>query len=74
MVDKKSHKYALHIYWSQDDEVFVVDVPDLPGCISHGDTPAEAAANAQDAVGLWIDTAREFDREIPPPCQSVRSQ
>ena len=55
MVDKAGHKYELRIYWSAEDGVFVVEVPDLPGCTAHGDTPAEAAANAQDAIALWID-------------------
>ena len=66
MAARISHKYELHIYWSQEDSAFVVEVPDLPGCMAHGDTAAEAASNAQDAVGLWIDTARETGRRIPP--------
>jgi predicted RNase H-like HicB family nuclease len=64
-----SHKYELRIFWSQEDSAFVVEVPDLPGCMAHGDTAAEAAANAQEAIGLWIDTARELGRVIPPPRQ-----
>lgn len=67
MTTRAPHKYALHIYWSQEDDVFVVEVPDVPGCMAHGDTPAQAAANAQDAIELWIDTARELGREIPRP-------
>lgn len=61
------HKYELIIYWSAEDGVFVADVPELPGCTAHGSTPAEAVANAQDAIALWIDTAKEFNRAIPEP-------
>lgn len=61
------HKYELIIYWSAEDGVFVADVPELPGCSAHGSTPAEAVANAQDAIALWIDTAKEFNRAIPEP-------
>jgi predicted RNase H-like HicB family nuclease len=62
-----SHKYELRIFWSQADNAFVVEVPDLPGCMAHGDTAADAASNAQEAIGLWIDTAREMGRKVPPP-------
>ncbi len=52
---------------SAEDTVFVADVPDLPGCMAHGATPAEAVAQAQEAIALWIDTAREDGREVPEP-------
>ncbi len=61
------HKYELVVSWSQEDAAFVVDVPDLPGCMAHGTTPAEAVANAQDAIDLWLDVARSEGRTIPPP-------
>ncbi|MEJ7809456.1 MAG: type II toxin-antitoxin system HicB family antitoxin [Gemmatimonadaceae bacterium] len=61
------HKYELIVYWSAADEVFVVDVPELPGCMAHDATPHDAVANAQEAIALWIDAAREMGREIPPP-------
>ena len=69
MPSEALHKYELRIYWSQEDDVFVVEVPDLPGCMAHGATPTQAAANAQEAIGLWIDTAREFGDPIPEPGQ-----
>ncbi len=59
------HKYELIIYWSNDDQVFVAEVPELPGCMAHGETKAEALANADEAVQLWLDTAREFGDPIP---------
>jgi predicted RNase H-like HicB family nuclease len=61
------HKYEIIIYWSDDDGAFVAEVPELPGCAAHGETPAAALANANDAVTLWLDTAREFGDPIPPP-------
>ena len=63
----QQHKYELIVYWSGEDDVFVVDVPELPGCMAHGASPGEAVANAQDAIALWIDVAREMMREIPEP-------
>lgn len=61
------YKYELIIYWSAEDAVFVADVPELPGCMAHGTTPAEAVAQAQEAIALWIDTAREDGRTVPEP-------
>ena len=60
-------KYELIVHWSADDDTFVVDVPELPGCMAHGVTPAEAVASAQEAITLWIETAREFGRPVPKP-------
>jgi predicted RNase H-like HicB family nuclease len=62
-----AYKYELIVYWSAEDTVFVVDVPELPGCMAHGATPAAAVAQAQEAIGLWIDTAREDGRAVPEP-------
>lgn len=67
MANSDAHKYELRIYWSSEDDAFLAEVPDLPGCMTHGRTPAEAAANAEEAIGLWIDTAREFGRPVPAP-------
>ena len=63
------HKYAVIISWSDDpgDQVFVADVPELPGCTAHGDTHEEALANAQEAIALWLDTCDELDRPRPAP-------
>ena len=61
------HKYEVIIYWSNEDEVFVAEVPELPGCTGHGDTKAVALANADEAIQLWIDTAQEFGDPIPEP-------
>ena len=60
-------KYEVLIYWSEDDQAFVAEVPELPGCAAHGATQGEALSNAQDAMQLWIDTAKEFGDPIPEP-------
>jgi predicted RNase H-like HicB family nuclease len=61
------HKYEIIIYWSNEDQVFVAEVPELPGCMAHGDTQEAALAQANEAIQLWIDTAREFGHPIPEP-------
>jgi predicted RNase H-like HicB family nuclease len=60
-------KYEVIIYWSIEDDAFVADVPELPGCIAHGSTQEAALRNAQDAVDLWLETAREMGDRIPEP-------
>ena len=60
-------KYELIVYWSAEDEAFVVDVPELPGCMAHGATPAEAVASAQEAIALWLEAARDLGRPVPEP-------
>ncbi len=62
-----SAKYELILYWSEDDGAFVAEVPELPGCLAHGSTYAQAVAEAETAIGLWLDTARELGREVPEP-------
>ena len=61
------HKYEVILYWSNEDQVFVAEVPELPGCVAHGDTQGAALANAQEATQLWIDTALEFGDPVPQP-------
>ena len=58
-------KYEIIIYWSDEDKVFVAEVPELPGCSSHGSTQEAALANAQEAIRHWIDTAQEFGDLVP---------
>jgi len=61
------NKYEIIIFWSDEDSAFVADVPELPGCMAHGSSHAEALANAEEAAQLWIATARELGRPIPHP-------
>ena len=61
------YKYEVILYWSAEDESFIAEVPELPGCMAHGSTHEEALTNVKEAVQLWIDTAKEFSRQIPEP-------
>jgi predicted RNase H-like HicB family nuclease len=60
-------KYEIIIYWSNDDNAFIAEVPELPGCLAHGETPEKALKSANEAIRLWIDTAKEFGDPIPQP-------
>ena len=55
------------IFWDEPDQIFVVDVPELPGCMAHGRTKREAIANAEAAIDLWIERAKEDGVTIPAP-------
>jgi len=61
------HKYKMFIYWSNEDQAYIAEVPELPGCMAHGDTHESALANANEAIQLWIDTAQEFGDPVPEP-------
>jgi len=60
-------KYEIILYWSEDDQAFVAEVPELPGCAADGPTRQEALANAEVVIQEWIDTAKEIGRPIPTP-------
>ena len=60
-------KYEMLIYWSQEDQAFIVEVPELPGCMADGETYQEAVQNAEIIIKEWIETARELGRDIPQP-------
>ncbi len=60
-------RYEMIIYWSAEDEAFLVEVPELPGCMADGATYEEAVKNAQVVMREWIDTAKELGRAIPEP-------
>jgi len=60
-------KYEIIIYWSNEDHVFIADVPELPGCMAHGETQEAALQNVNEAMQLWIDTALEFGDPVPEP-------
>ena len=61
------NKYKQIIYWSEDDDKFIVEIPELPGCMADGRTEAEALKNAEQVILEWIETARSLGREIPQP-------
>ncbi len=61
------YKYEIILCWSHADGAFVAEVPELPGCMAHGDTQEAALRQINQAMDLWIDTAREFRDPIPEP-------
>ena len=61
------HKYEIIIYWSKEDGAFVSEVPELPGCMAHGETQESALKAVGEAVESWIKTARESGDPIPEP-------
>jgi len=60
------NKYEIIIYWSQEDNAFIAEVPELPGCMADGKTYQEAVSNAEMIMQEWIETAKELGRPIPP--------
>jgi predicted RNase H-like HicB family nuclease len=60
-------KYEIVIYWSSRDQAFIAEVPELSGCMAHGEDHAEALKSIQEAIELWLDTAKETGRPIPEP-------
>lgn len=63
----KPESYEMIVWWSVEDDAYIVEVPELPGCMAHGATRQEAIKNAEDAIQFWIKTAREDGLEIPQP-------
>ena len=60
-------RYEIVLYWSDVDGAFLAEVPELPGCLSDGETRTEALENVEDAIRAWVETARELGREVPRP-------
>ena len=63
----KMYKYELIIFWNEEDQRYLVEVPELPGCMADGVTYQEAIKNAEIVISEWIDTAQSAGREIPQP-------
>lgn len=60
-------KRTIRIVWDDTDQAYLAEVPELPGCMAHGATYDDALKNAQDAIRLWLDTAKEFGDPVPEP-------
>jgi predicted RNase H-like HicB family nuclease len=60
-----TNKYEIIVYWSEEDQSFIAEVPELPGCMADGKDYKEAISNAEKIIQEWIDTARELGRPIP---------
>lgn len=63
----KTPHYNINVYWSDEDDCWIADVPDLRPCSAHGDTPEQAMAHIQDAIDGWLAVARERGFPIPEP-------
>lgn len=61
------NRYEVIIYWSEEDQSFIAEAPELPGCMADGATSQEALTNVEIVVQEWIETAKELGREIPKP-------
>ena len=66
ITDQDTH-YSMIIQWYPGDQIYVVTVPELPGCRTHGATYEEAVRQGQDAIASWIMVAQELERPVPPP-------
>lgn len=60
-------QYEIILYWSREDQAFIAEVPELPGCVADGATYQEALASAEVVIREWIETARELGRNVPEP-------
>ncbi|MFN7348779.1 MAG: type II toxin-antitoxin system HicB family antitoxin [Dolichospermum sp.] len=63
----------MNLYWSEEDQAFIAEVPDLPGCAADGETYQEALQNIEIIMQEWIETAQELGRKIPEPTQRLMS-
>ena len=60
-------KYEIIIYWSDEDQAYIAEIPELPGCAADGATYKQALTNVEVMIGEWIETARALGRAIPEP-------
>ncbi len=67
MKNGQAPKYEIVIYWDSTDNIFVAEVPDLPGCMAHGKTQVEAVQHINEAIVLWLETAQKYGDKIPEP-------
>jgi predicted RNase H-like HicB family nuclease len=66
-------RYEINLYWSEQDQSFIAEVPDLPGCAADGETYQKALKNIEIIMQEWIETAQELGRKIPEPTQRLMS-
>lgn len=64
---KSEHRYEVILYWSDEDEAFIAEVPELPGCAADGETYQEALSNVEIVIDEWIETAVGLGRPVPVP-------
>ena len=61
------YRYEIILYWSDEDNIFIAEVPELPRCMAHGDNQETALRNIKDAMQFWVETARALGRPVPQP-------
>ena len=61
------HKYVIILHWSNEDQAFIAEAPELSGCVTHGDDQETAVRNIKDAMQFWIERARDLGRPVPQP-------
>lgn len=61
------YKYEIILYWSTEDDAYIAEIPELPGCMADGSTMVEALTNAELVISEWIETAKDLNRPIPEP-------
>jgi predicted RNase H-like HicB family nuclease len=66
-MSKWDSRYEIIIYWSDEDDAYIAEVPELPGCMADGATYQEAVANAEQVIREWIETAEALGRPVPKP-------
>ncbi len=64
---KNKHKYEIIIYWSEEDNSYIAEVPELAGCMADGQTYSETVSNVETIIDEWIETAKALGRAIPKP-------
>jgi predicted RNase H-like HicB family nuclease len=62
-----NNKYEIILYWDKTDNIYIAEVPELPGCMAHGETEETALSNVKEAILLWIETAIANDEPVPVP-------
>ena len=66
-----SHKYEIVMYWSDIDDTFIAEVPELPGCVADGQTYEQALSMIQEVMDIWVESQEEMGHPIPEPKQRV---
>ena len=61
------HEHEINLYWSKEDQAFIAEAPELPGCMAHGDDQEAALRNIKDAMQFWIERAGKLGRPVPQP-------
>jgi antitoxin HicB len=71
VLDRLEYPVLISPLSEEDGGGFAATVPDLPGCMSDGDTPEQAVTNVRDAIAMWIEAADEMGRAVPPPSKKL---